>query len=158
MALNDVQIISQGGQNLPPAKRFNVAASATAILAGEPVKTSTVYVVPSADAEPVTSAPTFAGIAATTSTHTASVAGVVDVYMPVGGVIYACKAKSTATFDTQAEIDALQNALVLFDLTSSVYTVDVAVTGATNGLMIVGGDPTKALVYFVIRSGATILA
>ncbi len=158
MALGNVFIVSPGGQNLPPAIPFVTAASATALLAGEPVKESTVYAAPSADAEPVTSAPTFIGITSSTSTHTAAAAGSVDVHVIAMGMVLGCKAKSAAAFNTQAEIDALRNALVLFDLTAGVYTVDTAVTGATNGLKIVGGDASTSTVYFIVRSGATIFA
>ena len=79
-----------------PTKRYQVAASATLIYVGEPVKLSTtVYVVKSADAEPVESAGTFVGIAASTSTNTASVDGWVDVYLPLPGMTYLINATSS---------------------------------------------------------------
>lgn len=161
MSLANVSIVSPGGQHLPPAMSFRTEAAATAILAGEPVKvggTGGLYVIPSADAEPLTSAPTFVGIAATSSNHTATANGDIDVYLPAAGIVFGCKAKSAAAFNTVAEIDALRNALVLFDLTTGVYTVDTAVTSATSGLKIVGGDASTSSVYFVVRSGATIFA
>lgn len=158
MSLGNVSVIDPGGLNLPPARPWPVAAAATTINAGEPCKLSSTYAVPSADAEPVTSAPTFLGIAQSTSTQTSSVDGSVDVMPVIPGVVYACKAKSSAAFDTAAEIQALIGALVLFDLTSSTYTVDTASAASTNGLVIVGGEAATSTVYFMLRLGATIYA
>lgn len=161
MSLADVSIIGPSGQNLPSALSFRTEANTTVINAGEPCKiggTGVNYAVITADAEPVTTDPTFIGIAATTSTQTASADGLVDVYPAVPGLVYACKAKTASTFDTDAEILGVLNDKVPFDLTAGVYTIDVAAAGATNGLRIVGGDPTNAVVYFVIREGVNYMA
>lgn len=143
---------------LPSAFRWPVAAAATTINAGEPCKLISTYAVPSADAEPLTSAPTFLGIAASTSTQTTATAGTVDIYSISASQIYGCKAKVSTTFDSAAEIQALIGVPVLFDLTSSTYTVDVASTASTDGLVIVGGDPVNAIVYFTIRGAVSALA
>lgn len=145
---------------LPPALEYATEANATAIYAGEPVKiggTGNNFVVPSADAEPLVAAVTFAGIAATNSTQTATANGVVSVFLPLPGIVWGCKAKSAAAIDTAAELLALRNLNILFDLTSGTYTVDTAAsaTSADNGLKVVGGDTTNGIVYFTIRQSCT---
>src|SRR5687768_10011207 len=146
MAKGDVKIIIPGGLQAPPAIRCRTEAGATAIFVGEPVKvggTGSNFAIPSADAEPLTSAPTFLGIASSDSVHTASADGDLLVNQILPGMLLEVKAKSAAAVDTQAEINALLNDLVLFDLTSGTYTVDTASAAATNGLVILGGDPLK---------------
>lgn len=159
MAVNDVRIHDTAGHDVVPTWNWQTEAAATAILAGEPVKLKSAgspYVIPLADAEPVIGTTTAViGIAKSTGTHTASADGSVDVYMPLAGVIYKAKAKTAASFDTQSEINALCGDNVLFDLTSSSYTIDQSAgNGATSGVMIIGGNPTTKEVYFVIRAGA----
>ena len=159
MAKNDITIKDQAGHNVIPTRRWQTEAAATAIYAGEPVKlkaSGSPYVIPVADAEPIIATTTaIIGIAASDSTHTASADGYVDVYVPLPGVVYKAKAKTASTFDTQSEINALCGDNVVFDLTSSTYTVDAAATdGATKGIRIVGGDPNGAYVYFEIRPAA----
>src|SRR6185295_2459435 len=150
MALADVNIKSPAGNNLPSAWTFPTKAGNTNIKAGEPVKfgtsTSATYAVACADADCSTSAPIL-GIATSTSTETASVDGTVDVQMPTPGLVFACKAKTASQFDTAAEIQTFIGTSTVFDLTSSVYTVDTGATGATSGLYIVGGDPLTSTVY-----------
>lgn len=162
MALGDIQVVAPGGKNFPSSQKFLTEANTTVINAGEPVKgaqgTGTNFVLPSADAEPVTSAPTFLGIASSTSTQTASAAGECYVILAQQGMVYRAKAKSAAAVDTQAEINGLLFDLVALDLTAGVYTVETASAGATNGLVIIGGDPTNGTLDFLIRSGCTILA
>lgn len=143
-----------------PAVRWQTEAAATAIYAGEPVKLKAAgspYVIPVADGEPVIGTTTAViGIAATDSTHTASADGFVMVYLPLPGIVYRARAKTTSTVDTQAEINALCGDRVVFDLTSSVYTVDAAAgDGATNGIYIVGGNPDTYEVYFTMRTSGT---
>lgn len=161
MAKGDVRIIANGGLQAPPAANYRTEAAATAILAGEPVKiggTSNAYVIPSADAEPVTSAPTFVGIADSDSVHTSTADGDIKVLLASPLLIFEAKAKSSAAVDTQAEINAILNDLVAFDLTSSSYTVDTASAASTNGLIIVGGNPILGTVFFRVRLGATVFA
>lgn len=157
--LGDVSVIGPSGQNLPSSRTWRTEAASTVINAGEPVTvggTNNHYAIAAVDTDPVTANATFAGIAMSTSTQTASLNGVVDVLPPVPGLVYSCKAKTASTFDTDAEILAVLNFSVAFDLTSSVYTVDVAGAGNnnTNGLRIVGGDPTSSTVFFTVLPGA----
>lgn len=158
MATNDVRI--KDSAVTLPVWEWQVAASATLIYPGEPVKLSAagaVDVIKLADNEPVIGTTTqVIGIAASTSTNTASAAGKVKVYIPLPGTVYACKATTAANVDTQSELDALVGDRVLFDLVSTTFTVDEnAGDTATSGLQIVGGDATKKEIYFVIRPAAT---
>lgn len=160
MSVANVRIHDKAGYNVVPTWKWQTEAGATDIKAGEPVKLKAAgspYVIPLADNEPVIGTTTqVVGIAAANSTHTASADGSVEVYIPLPGVVYAAKATTAANFDTQSEIDALVGDTVLFDLVSSVYTVDEnAGNTATSGLQIVGGDYGRAEVYFIIRPAAT---
>lgn len=100
----------------------------------------------------------FAGVAVSTSTDTASASGVVNLYLPYPGVLYAAKAKSSAAADTSAEVAALFGKGVFFDLTAGVWTVDTAASAAqANCVMITGGDPNTSTVYFNYKASGTIL-
>lgn len=159
----EFEFLNGGVFSVAPTKKYQVAASADVIAVGTPLKltsagSATVAVL--ADAEPVIGTTTaFVGFAASASTNTASAAGTVDVFMPIEGNVYLAPAKSTTAIDTQAEYDALVGNQVLFDLTSSVYTVDEsAAHNASNGLLVVDLDiavhPGK--VAFAMKQGATI--
>lgn len=100
----------------------------------------------------------FAGIAKSDSTETASVAGVVDTWLPLPGLVYEAKAKTASTADTAAEVAALVMKQVFFDLTTSVWTVDAAATdAAANALVIIGGDYRTQRLYFTIKPTWSIL-
>lgn len=159
MALGDVSIIYPVA-GLPPAQSFRTEAAATVINAGEPCKvggTGSHYAVPSADAEPVTSSPTFLGIASSTSTQTPTLDGLVYVDLALPGMVFSARATSAAAIDTDAELLAVTLTKVAFDLTSGSYTVDTASAGATNGLIILGGDIVNGFVYFTVRATSTFL-
>jgi hypothetical protein len=158
MAKGNVRIQYNPYNSIPTITK-QTAASATAIYAGEPVKLSAagaVDVIQLADNEPVIGTTTqVIGITQSDSTHTATAVGTVEVNQPLPGIIYACKATTAANFDTVAEIMALENDRVLFDLTSTTFTVDEnAGDTAISGLQIVGGDPLTQEVYFIIRPAA----
>jgi hypothetical protein len=142
-----------------PTEVWATEANATAIYPGEPVKnksTGSPYAIPLADGDPTTSTTTpVIGIAKSQGTHTASADGVVEVYRVAPNTILAAKAKSSSAADTAAEIAALRGKQVVLDLTSSTYTVDTAAANAnTNGIVCVGGDHEKGLIYFRFRSFA----
>ena len=162
MSRNDIKHIDTAGLNVVPTRKFLTEAAATAILQGEPVKFKALgarYVIPLADADGVIGTMTpIVGIAASDSTQTASADGSVEVYLPIPGVVYEIKAKTAASADTQAEIDALTLDRAIIDLTSSTYTLDATGTDVvTAPFVIVGGDPSKSTLWFTIRSSATIL-
>lgn len=130
-------------------KEYRVAAAATAILPGEPVNSlatltsgaaSVNTVVALTDGKPLIGTDNFIGIAAAASTQTASVAGRVSVSRPIPYVTEIWgKAKSTVAIDTDAELLAILGDAVLFDLTSSLYTIDQAAASNAAGLTIVDG-------------------
>lgn len=100
----------------------------------------------------------FTGIAASVSTETASVAGNVDLVIPLPGLIYSGFAKTSSTADTQAEINALFQKRVVFDLTTGDWTVDAAATDAAiNCVVIMGGNPTLATLNFAYKASGTYL-
>ena len=94
------------------------------------------------------------GIAAHDSTETASASGYSDQYVPLPDIKWEVKAKSSTAVDTQSEIDALLGVLYLIDLTSSVFTIDTAVSAGTAAFLMVGGDPNRSTVWFRIRPDA----
>lgn len=97
------------------------------------------------------------GVAALGSTETATADGNVDVFLPLPGIVYEARSLLAASTDTQSEIDALRGELHVIDLTSAVYTVDIAAgSAAANALLIVGGNPDLSRVRFQIRSIATV--
>lgn len=161
MAKGDVRIIDSGGHNVVPTYEVRTEAAATDIKAGEPVKrggTGGNFAIPLATGDPEISADLVLGIAASDSDHTAAANGVVQVYMPLPGVIYGCAATTAANFDTDAEILLLELDRVAFDLTSTTYTVDENEgDNADHGLIIVGGDADTQEVHFMISSATTLL-
>lgn len=162
MAKNDVKIVDLAGLNTLATVTWQTEAAATAIYAGEPVKLKAAgspYAIPLADGEPVVGTTTAVlGIAASDSTQTASADGTVQVFLPMPGVVYEANAKTASTVDSQSEINALCGDRVVFDLTSTSYTIDAAAgDGSTKGVYIVGGDAVKT-VKFMIRLDATYLS
>src|SRR6185295_19033957 len=144
------------------ALRFLVAAGATAIKAGEPVSCPLGAVqaaIPMATNNPVVGTIYVAGVAAIDSTQTASVAGYVDCYPVNPATVFLIAPKVAATFDTQAEYDALVGSRVLLDLTSSTYTI-LATDGATYGCVIRPLDVFKypGKVAFSFRAAASYMA
>jgi len=115
---------NSGGFSMGGSKTAYVAASVNVIYAGEPVEklTGAAGVIPAATNFPTTTL-RCAGVATSDSTNTASVSGTVDVIPPMPGQIWLIKPKVPATWDTQAEYNALVGAQVLIDLTSGVYTL-----------------------------------
>lgn len=156
----DITILDQSTMAGIGARKYLVAASATLIYPGEPVTKAlgAAVVTPMATNKPVVATDFLAGIAATTSTNTASAAGEVWVYPLVPGVIYLISPNDSTAFDTQAEYDALVGDRVLIDLTSSSYTI-LATDGATSGCVIEALDVAKypGKVAFSFRNGVSYL-
>lgn len=152
MARGDIKILK--GPTV--ATEYQVAAGTT-ILAGEPVKLSAVgdqSVVLCATAEPVVTT-VFVGIAASDSTATASVAGTVLVYTMTDETVLEAKCVTASAADTAAEIVALSNDVTAFDLTSSTWTVNTST--ASGALRIVGGDPTRSVLYLAFRDAGLLV-
>ena len=153
MALGDISVISPSGQNLPASTPYRVAASATLIQPGEPVVISTNYVLKLATSTPTTTL-RMLGVATSLSTNTASLDGLVDVQEAIPGLVYSTRALTPANINTDAKLLALLNKRVLFDLTSSVFTVaESTVDNSANGLQIVGGDIVGGFVFYKILGG-----
>lgn len=139
-----------------PNGRIVASGTAASIATGTPTKESTSGAVAIMVDGDGTTSQKFSGIAKNISTETASVAGRVDVIIPFPGIIYSGFAKSAAAADTQAEIDALAGKRVVFDLTSTDWTIDTAAANAaTNGIVIVGGDYRTSVIYFMVSPQVT---
>lgn len=115
-------------------------------------------VIPMVDGDGLVTAERFTGLAKTVSTDTATANGNVETWLPVPGILYRGFAKTSTAADTQAEIDALMGKKVLFDLTSTDWTVDTAATDAlVNCVVIVGGIPQTSEILFHYSPKGTIL-
>ena len=139
------------------------SGGAATIAPGSPTKsteadaTATGAVIPMVDGDGSVTAMRFAGIAKSESSDTASAAGTVELWAPVPGLVYRGAAKSSAAADTQSEINVLFRKRVVFDLTSSVWTVDTAAADAlVNCVVIVGGIPRSSEILFVYSPKGTI--
>lgn len=100
----------------------------------------------------------FTGIAKSDSSDTAAAAGTVELWLPFPGIIYSGKAKTASTADTQAEVDALSGKRVVFDLTSTTWSIDAAAADAVvNNVVIISGDYRTQVLDFVYSSKGTIL-
>lgn len=163
--VKNITILNQLSPSYSVSSVLVSAGAVGTIAAGTPTKmamtvsSATWYgdVIPMIDADGTT-AQRFAGVAQSTSTDTASAAGSVNLYLPYPGVLYAALAKTSTTFDTQAEVDAAFGKGVFFDLTSSVWTVDVGATPAqVNCVIITGGDYRTATVNFNYKQSGTFL-
>lgn len=163
MARGDFKLRSQ----LAPEYSYKAivpSGTAISIKAGEPTQVASATgaagtgVEIMADGNPTTAdAKRFAGIAKSDSDDTATAAGVVTVWMPLPGIIYEGKPKTAATCNTQAKLDILMFSRVVLDLTSTAWGVDTAATdAAANGIVIVGGEYQKDLVFFMVSPGVTI--
>lgn len=157
MALNDFSIYNPCDDEYTFVPIVASGAVAT-INAGEPTKAGSAGgVVPMIDGDGTTTQ-RFAGLAKSTSTDTVAAAGTVVVWIPLPGLIYSGKAKSSTAANTLAKIQALFYKRVVFDLTTGVWTVDSAAgDSASNGVTIVGGDQFTNTLYFTVCLGTTIL-
>jgi hypothetical protein len=157
MSRNDISVHLNLIQNAP-AIPFATEAASSAIVCGEPVKlggTGNNFVVLLANGDPEISADVVAGVASTDSTHTASANGVVDVVLP-NTAVWSCKATTPANVNTAAELLAILNDRVTFDLAAGVFTVDENEgDDSDHGLRIVGGNINTGDIYFIFRTSGT---
>ena len=157
MAKNDIKIVDLGGNATMPTYKWQTEAAQTAIYAGEPVKLKSAgspYVIPWADRDITPGTDTmFIGIAASDSTQTAAADGYVMVYIPNPTYIYEAAALTPGNVNTQAKINAMCGDRKSIDLTSSTYTLDdTEADSVTYPLLVVGGDPVRKTLRFMIRS------
>ncbi len=142
MATGNIVPFVAGSTKITGSFRYKVTANSTGsngavsrINPGEPVTkvAGAAGVLAAANNAPTTTL-RIVGVASTTSTETASVDGTVDV-IPYNGQFFMIAPKVAATWDTQAEYNALIGARVLIDNTSGVYTL-LASDGASNGCIV----------------------
>ncbi len=122
MALGDLVVLDQNVMTGAGARLYNVAAG-TAILAGEPVwvpALATTTVQPAPTNFPDASAHLMVGVAATSSTNTATAAGIVNVVEVNSSLVYLISPDAGTSWDTQAEYDALVNTRVLIKNSATV--------------------------------------
>ena len=158
MAKLDVKIVD-APYNVVPTIVCKVddytTSSSTQILAGEPVKLSAAggnVVVKLAAGDPEIGTDIVFGIAASDDTATSAADGEVEVYAPLPGIIYRCKATTPANLAEGIRYDT-----VTFDLTGTTYTVDEdeGTDEDGHGLRIVDFDATNGTVDFEIKINAT---
>lgn len=143
MAVGDIQPYESSNPKFTGSLRYFVGAgvagsdgTVSRIKAGEPVTklAGATGVVAAVNNAPTTTL-RIVGIAASTSTETASVSGTVDVIPADNGQIWMISPKVAATWDTQSEYNALCGARVLIDNTAGTYTM-LASDGASNGCIV----------------------
>lgn len=159
MSRGDIQVIGISGGVRP----FRVAASATRFYAGEPLNSlvaqssgaadvNTVVVL--TDGKPVIGTDSFVGIAAIDAAVNAAgtvTAQTTQAKVPIPNITkMRGRAKTVANVDTDSELLGVLHDLVLFDLTSSVYTIDETAAANTSGLEIVDGNPAKSTLDVVV--------
>ena len=139
------------------------SGGAATIAAGTPTKSAdaataaTGAVVPMVDGDGALGQ-NFTGIAKNDSTDTAAAAGVVTLWLPLPGLVYAAKAKLSTDVNTAAKLLTFFRKRVVFDLTGTVWTVDAGANDAlVNCVTIVGGDYNTSTVYFTYKDAGTIL-
>lgn len=150
--VGDFTILEQNSEMGRGGRLYNVAAG-TPIYAGEPVMVRALgatVVEPALTSTPVVGTDYYVGIATTNSTNTASAAGTVNVMPASNGITYLVKPDVAATWDTQAEYDALVGKRVLAKNsvtvtatpTSGTYTL-LASDSANNGFVVQTLDIAK---------------
>lgn len=168
MASGDFVTLENSAVGGRGGRLYNVAAG-TPIFAGEPVQRDLggVVVYPAVTSTPVVGTSYFVGVATTNSTNTASAAGTVNVIPLTNMLTYLCNPDVAATWDTQAEYDALTGKRVLIKNsvtvtatpTSGTYTL-LASDSANNGCVVqamsVALYPNKVAIAF--RAAASDLA
>mgnify|MGYP001408444639 CR=1 FL=1 len=132
------------GSKMAGSMKFYVATGATGadntvsrIRAGEPVTrygTGAGGVIAALTGTPTASS-RIVGVAASTSTETASVSGTVDVIPTAPGQVWLISPLTAATWDTQAEYNALVGKRMVLDNTAGVYTI-AATDAAGNGMIV----------------------
>ncbi len=161
---NNIIILNEPDPRFSTSPSIVASGAVATIAAGTPTKGAdaaaaswTGAVVPMVDGDGAIGQ-RFTGIAKNTSTDTVAAAGVVTLWLPLPGLVYACKAKTASTADTAAEINALFGKRVVFDLTSSLWSVDAAAADAlVNCVTIIGGDYTTTTLYFTYKNGGSII-
>lgn len=168
MAQGDLIILENSAVGGRGGRLYNVAAG-TPIYAGEPVQRDLagIVVYPPLTSTPVVGTSYYAGVATTNSTNTTTAAGTVNVIPLTTQITLLANPDVAASWDTQAEYDALVGKRVLLKNsvsvtatpTSGTYTI-LASDSANNGCVVqamnINEHPGK--VAFAFRGGASDLA
>lgn len=170
MASGDLTILEQNSEMGRGGRVYNVALG-TLIYAGEPVQLRAlgdVAVQPALTGTPVVGTDYYAGIATTNSTNTSTAAGTVGV-LPISiGTTYLIAPTTAASWDTQAEYDALVGKRVLIANSATVgttpgntgsYTIGAS-DSSNNGCVVQALDISKypGKVAIAFRAGTSNLA
>lgn len=172
MAAGDFTVLEPTNVGGRGGRLYNVA-SGTPILAGEPVQHKTVgdvTVIPGRSSTPVVGLSgvegLFCGIATTNSTNSTTAAGTVYVLPANSGVTYLCAPAVAASWDTQAEYDALvgkrvlvqngaENLAYVANSNAGTYSI-LASDSANNGVVVMAMNiiehPAKVAVCFRTRT------
>lgn len=156
MSVADFKVV-YSNELVVSTERLVASGAVATINNGEPTKQGTSgAVLPMADGDGTTSQ-LFTGIAVSVSTDTVSASGTVFVLNPLPGIVYSGSPKVAGSCNTVAKIQALQGKRVVFDLTSSKYTIDTAAGDAsTNAVVIIGGDYQTDTAYFIVAVNGSI--
>lgn len=162
--LNGFTIIDEPDPKFTFQPNLVTSGAVGTIAAGSPTKGAdataaswTGAVVPMVDGDGTTSQ-RFTGLCKSTSTDTAAANGVTTIWMPLPGLVYAGKAKTASGANTAALVQALFGKRVVFDLTSSAWTVDAAAAdAAANMVTIIGGDFNTSTLYFTYKITGTVI-
>lgn len=162
---NNVTILNESTEKWASVPVLVASGGVATIQSGTPTKGTdataaswTGAIIPMVDGDGTASNARFTGICKTSSNETASVAGTAVVWLPFPGMVYACKSKSLTDTNTAAKILALFGKRSVFDLTSSLWSVDIsAADAAANMLVVVGGDPLTSTLWFVYKNTGTFL-
>jgi hypothetical protein len=161
---NAFYVINETDEKWTSAPAIVTSGAVGTIAPGTPTKGAdataaswTGAVVPMVDGDGTTSQ-RFTGIAKNTSTDTASANGVVTTWLPLPGIVYAGKAKTASLANTVALVQGLFGKRVVFDLTSSVWSIDTAAAdAAANMVVIIDGDPNTSLLHWVYKDTGTMV-
>ena len=158
---NFISFFNGNGVN-NPTQPWAMQAGTTALLPGQPaiLGATAPYVIVAPDASPVIGTHIYMGHSVGTSTQTSGADGVADLYQPMPGSVLLLPAKVASLIATQSLYNAYVGKNVLFDLTTSVYTIDPAVQSTTYGLTVMPLDVTiyPGSVAFIVRLSATYLS
>lgn len=162
---NNIIIVNEASYRWTTPQLLVASGGVSTIAAGTPTKGAdataaspwTGAVIPMVSGDGTTSQ-RFTGIAKNTSNDTASANGYVYTWLPLPGLVYGCKAKTTSTANTAALIQALFGKRVVFNLTSSLWSIDAAAAdAAANMVTIIGGNPATTMLYFTYKQTGTAL-
>lgn len=164
--MGDIEILVNAPFGVPGSRKHAVAAGAVAsIKAGQLVlkalgSPSVIAWDASNTAKPVVGTDYIAGLSASTSTDTAAAVGTVEILPILPGMILLANPAVAATWNTQAEYDALVGDRVLLNTAADGTQTILASDSATSGLVIEPLDVTKypGKVAFSVRSGANYFA